>query len=493
MYKAYYGLERDPFSLDPDLDFLFLSKAHEEAIAHLAFGLEQNEDIILLSGDIGTGKTMALHRLLQLRSGTFVPVLISVTALDFEQLLRMILHKLSPGGELPTGVADLLHRLETILVELRGRGKKVLLVVDEAQNFPVEVLESIRMLLNLARPGGQVLHLVLVGQLGLEEKLNLPELRQFRQRIRVAYRFDYLNAQETAAYVEHRLEVAGGSRKIFKPDALTRIFELSGGVPRLVNHYAGKAMLEGFVTEARTLSRHHVVDEEAVPKPVSPTPPAPEPQEMVVAVAVPKPAAVATEQEFGRRAAGRRGTGRRVVLAAVVVLVLIVSAVSTHQYWKPIFEGNPVPAQIPIVPQQRSVVATPPAAVADVPETKGSVPGGELALEVQEADSLGVDAASASPTLAVIPADSAVAGPSYSVHVSSFATEDRAEALAERLRARELSTFVCRITLDEGRVWYRVYVGPFEEEREARVVASDLRKTGIVQYFALTRARPRCE
>lgn len=257
MYRKFYELDADPFCLDPDLDFLFLSNAHEEAVSHIAYGLEQEETVILITGDIGTGKTLALHRVIGQLSAAFSPVVIGVTTIDFAQFMRLVMFKLGESDP-PHDVSGLLNSFEQKLVQARQAGRKVLLVVDEAQDCDEMLLESIRLLLNLAQPGGQVLQLLLIGQIGLEEKLNRPDLRQFRQRIRVSYRLECLKRDEIEAYVTHRLKVAGRDASLFSRAALDRIFSLSGGIPRLVNQYASRALLAGYVENARTIEPVHV-------------------------------------------------------------------------------------------------------------------------------------------------------------------------------------------------------------------------------------------
>lgn len=257
MYRKFYELDVDPFCLDPDLDFLFLSNAHEEAVSHIAYGLEQEETVILITGDIGTGKTLALHRVIGQLSAAFTPVVIGVTTIDFAQFMRLVMFKLGESDP-PHDVSGLLNAFEQKLLQARKAGRKMLLVVDEAQDCDTMLLESIRLLLNLAQPGGQVLQLLLIGQIGLEEKLSRPDLRQFRQRIRVSYRLECLKRTEIEAYVTHRLKVAGREAPLFSSAALDRIFTLSGGIPRLVNQFASRALLAGYVENARTIKPMHV-------------------------------------------------------------------------------------------------------------------------------------------------------------------------------------------------------------------------------------------
>jgi hypothetical protein len=201
-------------------------------------------------------------------------VLINLTVLDFDQLLRLILRR--TDREIPSGDrADLVDAFERMLLEQREKGKKVLLIIDEAQNLGAETLESIRLLLNLAQPGPQVLQLILVGQLSLVDVISRPDLRQLRQRIRVHYQLEPLARDELQEYVDHRLQVAGREKPLVTPKALDRVYELSGGVPRLVNHIVSKALLSGFVDGARRIEAKHVDAEGLLDLPVA-EPPAPQ-------------------------------------------------------------------------------------------------------------------------------------------------------------------------------------------------------------------------
>lgn len=513
MYQAHFGLARDPFSLDPDLAFLYLSKAHEEAIAHLAFGLEQDEDIILITGDIGTGKTMALHRLLGNLSGSFESVVINVTSLDFDQVLRFVLRKVAPQADPPQGTADLLLALESVLVEMRQRGRKILLVVDEAQNFPVGVLEGVRMLLNLARPGEQALQLVLVGQLGLEDKLNRADLRQLRQRIRVAYRFEYLTREETGAYVRHRIDVAGGDGRIVKDEALDRIHELSGGVPRLVNYHADRALLAAYVADAKRVGAGHVVPGTDTPDAPEAASAAPLPADAPAGAAADAGASAPVQPRrpadappvYGRRR--DRGGSRR---AVVSVAVLMVFAALVVLFWQPLLGFLTAPA----------AEQTPPAPLTGAAGDAASVAGDELAavpavagadtgvstVQAVAPDTVRNAALSLEPSAAGVteptgvtgvPADGgAISTPvpapidSFSVHVSSFATPDRAATMRSRLQARGVPIFIRQATLEGKRMWYRVYLGPFATESAARRWVAELQADGTIRYYSLGHVRP---
>jgi len=258
MFREHFGMHSDPFKLGPSLRFLYGSKAHEETIAHLVFGIEQGEDFILISGDIGTGKTLALHYLIEQISASFVPIFINVTQLNSVEFLKLVLSEagceVKPGGD----IADYLAQFKIYLQDTRRQAKKVLLLVDEAQDLDAKTLEGVRLLTNLCQPGGQVLQIVLAGQPGLEETINLTELQQLRQRIRVHYRLEHLSRKELDNYISHRLKVAGCKKNIFKKQAIDKIFQACKGVPRLVNVLASKALVAAFADGAKTVRARHV-------------------------------------------------------------------------------------------------------------------------------------------------------------------------------------------------------------------------------------------
>ncbi|MBU0740944.1 AAA family ATPase [bacterium] len=269
MYHEHFGFFTAPFSLSPHLQFLFRSSAFEETMAHLVYGLEGGEDIILITGEIGTGKTLALYNLSQHISKTYRIALINVTQLDFRELLKMLLSEL--GVQVPAAAdrADLLSALKAELVATMRRGQRLLLIIDEAQNLDDATMEGVRLLTNLGPPEEQALQVVLSGQPGLRTKINSPQLAQVRQRIRVHYHLDKLGPEETADYLEHRVRVAGCDRKLFRKDAIKRIHALSDGIPRLVNVIADRALLAAYVDGDDEVHLHHVEEDTSLAK--SPT------------------------------------------------------------------------------------------------------------------------------------------------------------------------------------------------------------------------------
>lgn len=265
MYQEHFGLRTDPFPLYPSLKFVFLSTAFEEAMAHLAYGLEHEEDVILITGPIGTGKTLAVQSLLSNLSKLYRTAFVNVTQLDYPEVLKLVLAELGAPVTGPADRGDLLGALKEQVRLARGRGHKILIIVDEAQNLSAATLEGLRLLTNLGQPEGQAVQLVLVGQPDLEKTIRTPQLVQLRQRIRVHYRLETLSREETEAYIAYRLKVAGVERPLFKTAAIDLIHRASSGVPRLVNILCSRALLSAFVAGAREVDVAHVDLEELPP------------------------------------------------------------------------------------------------------------------------------------------------------------------------------------------------------------------------------------
>jgi len=253
MYTAFYGLREKPFALSPDPRFLFLAESHREALAHLLYGIEQGEGFIAITGEVGTGKTTLCRTLLgRLGADTDVAFLFN-PKLSALELLQSIHVELGLPGT-ATSWRVLVEELNRFLVERKRAGKRVLLIIDEAQNLEAETLEQIRLLSNLETETSKLIQIVLLGQPELDEKLDAPELRQLRQRITVRWRLGALDADETAAYVRHRLRIAAGAeRDLFREPALRELLRVSGGIPRLVNVLCDRALLAGFGTGARAI------------------------------------------------------------------------------------------------------------------------------------------------------------------------------------------------------------------------------------------------
>lgn len=496
MIQKFYGLRADAFSLSPDLGFLFVSEAHEEAVAHLLYGLEQNEDVILIAGDIGTGKTLALQRLLGQLSNVYIPVTINVTTMGFDEFLRFILIKLGKRPDAAAGLAEMLDAFEEILKGKRAQGQKVLLVVDEAQDMPAGALEGARLLLNLARPGKQVLQLVLAGQLGLRAALARPEMRQLRQRIRVECVVGRLSREEVEAYLRHRLAVAGRRAPLFSADAIDRIYDYSQGVPRVVNHLASKAMVAGYVDEAKLIRARHVEDlDEADVAAAGTVAPPPDDAERAIGALI-EPAVARPEPGRQTRSLVTRQRRRRVAIALVCVVAASILAIATYPVWSTYLQGQqwlePKGERTAVenagstddglraVPDEESGVAV----AGENPVNEGiNVPAADASAD-SSSDTTSVPSSSGADDPAGATVDS-VGQTAYSIHVASFADIARAGRLLDELEFGGNPAYVETKIIDNGSEWHRVYVGPFADRHAARVAAEELMRTRAVKYFQI--------
>lgn len=253
MYERFYGLRERPFSLLPDPGFLYPSAKHRVALTLLEYSLMHQAGFCVLSGGIGTGKTTLIRRLLsQLDRNTTVG-LIANTHRAFGELLQWILAAL--GVDAPAGAErSALHRafVDFVIGEY-AKNRRTLLIIDEAQNLGIDALEELRMLSNVNVDKDQVLQIFLVGQNGLKETLRRPELEQFAQRIAVDYHLDPLDEPDTAAYIRHRVHVAGGDAALFDDSACVAVFHYSRGIPRLINLLCDTALVFGYGAQARCI------------------------------------------------------------------------------------------------------------------------------------------------------------------------------------------------------------------------------------------------
>jgi general secretion pathway protein A len=251
MYTSFFGLQEKPFAITPDPRYLYLSERHAEALAHLLYGINEAGGFIQLTGEVGTGKTTVIRSLLEQLPGHADVALIlnpRVTPAEFLLTICEELHVAvpEPGRGSTKVLMDLLGRH---LLDTHARGRRVVLIVDEAQNLSTQTLEQVRLLTNLETATTKLLQIILIGQPELRELLDKPELRQLAQRITGRYHLNPLSAEESAAYVKHRMRVAGATAEVFTPAALREIHRLSGGVPRIINVVCDRALLGAFTQE----------------------------------------------------------------------------------------------------------------------------------------------------------------------------------------------------------------------------------------------------
>jgi len=482
MYQDHFGLHADPFTLSPNLKFLFRSQAHAETMAHLGYGLEQGEDIIMISGAIGTGKTLALQNLLSKVSRLFSQVLVNVTAVSYLEFLKLVLDEMGETWPDQVDAADLLIRLKRKARAVNEDGRKILLVVDEAQNLDPETLEGVRLLTNMGQPDRQFFQIILAGQPGLEQLVEHPDLAQLRQRIRVHYRLEPLTQRETEQYLQHRTSVAGALRPLFTVAAARRIHELSGGIPRLVNHLASHAMLAAYVDRDQQVDARHV-DAEGLPEtPIPPpavTPARPAPQR--------PPSDHRPEPQPSRRRTttvadptGRRRGGRMAAWAWLAVLaVLLVAGWYLGRDGRLAHWTRPSAPELPAqVVRQDPRPATPPDPVVAEPEAvREAEPEPEPEPEpADEPDPV--------PVVPITEVDTRPLAPAVEhwVHVASYRDARHATRYRDRLDRSGLDTEVQAVTLDDGRVWHRVLVGPFPDSASAADEGRRLQGAGLVSF-----------
>lgn len=257
MYDDFYGFREPPFSLTPNPRFLFFSDRHREAFDHVLFGIRQRKGFIQLTGEVGAGKTTLCRAILEHLGSGYRTALILNPSMTSAQLLRTVLKEL--GLKPARDRVRCLDRLNRFLLEQVAEGNDVVLIIDEAQDLTLELLEQVRLLSNLETDQRKLLQIVLVGQPELREVLDSRRLRQLRQRITVRYHLGPLSYDETVHYIRHRLCVSGcNSRPHFDRRALRKIYRYSGGVPRLINAVCDKLLLCGYVEETDHLTARHV-------------------------------------------------------------------------------------------------------------------------------------------------------------------------------------------------------------------------------------------
>jgi general secretion pathway protein A len=256
MYLSFFGLSEKPFAITPDPRYLYLSERHAEALAHLLYGINESGGFIQLTGEVGTGKTTVVRTLLsRVPHHADVAVILNPRVTPVEFLLT-ICEELG----LPIEVADrdsvkqMVDALNRRLLSAHAEGRRIIVIVDEAQNLSAETLEQVRLLTNLETPTQKLLQIILIGQPELRDLLDRNDLRQLAQRITGRYHLKPLSREETQGYVRHRLRVAGATGEIFTPGALRELHRLSSGIPRVINVSCDRALLGAYTREARKVS-----------------------------------------------------------------------------------------------------------------------------------------------------------------------------------------------------------------------------------------------
>ena len=259
MYKEFFGLRANPFNVNPDPRYLFLTRHTEEALACLTYGIQSRKGFVLLTGEVGTGKTTLVNKLLEwLRAQQVPTAFIFNSRMNVPQFLDYMMADFGIPSD-TRSKSQILMRLYSWLLERYRAGETAVLIVDEAQNLADEVLEEIRLMTNLETFTEKLLQIILVGQTELEQRLKQPNLRQLRQRLTLRAKTHPLTSEETKAYIQQRLRIAGSDgQPIFDAEALAAIHRYSSGIPRVVNLICEHCLVSAFVDQHRLVMRQTV-------------------------------------------------------------------------------------------------------------------------------------------------------------------------------------------------------------------------------------------
>ncbi len=258
LYVEHFGLSARPFALTPDPDFLYWPQSHQRAYTMLEYGVRANAPITLITGEVGAGKTTLLLHLVRSLGSEMTVGLISNPHGSRAELLRWVLHALEQPAEIDESYVDLFSRFQSFLLSEYAAGRSVVLIFDEAQNLTAEALEELRMFININSGKDEVLQLVLIGQPELRDLVSRPDMRQFAQRVAASYHLTAMDLKTVRGYIPHRLKVAGCEKRIFSAPAVNLIYEVTKGVPRLVNQLCDLAMVYAFTKGKQVVSAQTV-------------------------------------------------------------------------------------------------------------------------------------------------------------------------------------------------------------------------------------------
>lgn len=329
MYLSFYHLHHKPFQISTDPRFLWLGEKHEEALATLRYGVLDNKGFLLLTGDVGTGKTTLINALLNTLGNNILAATLRDPDLEPMDFYNYIAHAFGMAGNF-TSKGTFLIEFERFLHQANTANKTVLLIIDEAQRINQKLLEEVRLLSNIEKAEQKLLNIFFVGQIEFNDILHRPENRPIRQRITVNYNIQTLTKKETKEYIHYRLKIAGTERKIFEEDALNAIFSFSQGYPRLINIICDRSLLTGYVEEAQTIAVDHVrecIEELTIPQfftqktsPQTFVPPAPE---TVAAHAADDPMSISLIRAHARK---HTVSSRKQILAATLIGILVAAS-----------------------------------------------------------------------------------------------------------------------------------------------------------------------
>ena len=274
MFRTYFGIEENPFSNTPDPNYIFMSERHQEALAHLQYGVQGSSGFVLLTGEVGTGKTTVCRCLVEQLPDNIDLALCLNPRLSEAELLATICDEL--GIDISDcradSVKDHMDVLNKHLLDGHARGRRAVLIIDEAQNLGVPLLEQVRLLTNLETASAKLLQVILIGQPELRDLVGKPELRQLSQRITARYHLEPMTRTEAEKYIRHRLRVGGLAADLFQPDALQEVYAHSSGIPRLINSICERSLLGAYAAGTKSIDARlvHTAAGEVLGKPAPP-------------------------------------------------------------------------------------------------------------------------------------------------------------------------------------------------------------------------------
>ena len=411
MYEQFYGLKERPFSLSPDPKFFYLSEVHREAIEHLHYALIQKEGFVLLTGDVGIGKTTICRVLLEKYQKQYKVALVLNPMLSEEELLKYIVQDF---GIISSGQTkkELIDDLNKFLLEQHALGRACILIIDEAQNLTVELLEQIRLLSNLETEKEKLIQIILIGQAELNIKLS--QLEQLNQRISVRYHLKPLKYKEVTSYIYHRLTVAGASGGItFTKGAMKQIYKFSKGIPRLINLICDRALLAGYTSKTTRITK-----------------------------ALVNRAAKSLGKEGEITYVPTAFFKRRMVMALAMASFLLGVALSfTFHDWL----SHMIPYRLYKINTAKS----------NVLQTKDAVPIKKIKKSTEN-----------KPKMMYF----------YSINVEAYQSKEEAVARAKALKNAGYETFITKLKIPKVGTWYRVLIGKFENKRDALEEEKRLKK-----------------
>jgi putative secretion ATPase (PEP-CTERM system associated) len=470
MYEKFYGLREKPFNVTPDPRFLFPSPHHREALAHIQYGVQARRGFVVITGEVGTGKTTLVHTLLNgLDSSTKTAVIFS-TYLTAKGLLRLLIADFGIASKARTK-AELLMDLNAFLLQQFSSGANAVLIVDEAHNLSFRLLEEIRMLSNLETDREKLLQIILVGQPELAAKLAMPQLRQLRQRISSQFHIHPLNRQEVAEYIQHRLRIAGMSEdSIFDRTAVEKIYQCSKGIPRLINSICDNAMLLGYTYGKREIGAI-LIDEAVRDLQVldSVSPESPEP-DTVVAIA-------------GKKEQAHFSLSHRVIQPLTMASGLLLGAVLFSMAF--LLGGNGSNLSSGPSPEKPSVMS---ASVLSqrLREERATLPA-QLVKDSEKEMGGRLKEKALGGRLSEKEIDGRLNetdhGTYYSVHVASFEELSRAKRLKQIMKQNGFEpVFIVPVQFAETGLWLRVMVGKYQDRDVALQDAQRFLASGIFDY-----------